>query len=239
MQTKIPKPRKLIALALVLYWLTIFIATHIPVPAWTRRMAMSDKTMHYIAFFILAVLLWLTVSFEKKVNWLKLRTWLIVILIVIYAVIDEILQRAMYRSADYRDIIADLAGAFAGLLVMTFVRGVTGLIILVNISVFILPYIVNSGLIKSFSILEAIVYFLGFEILTISWIAYLKTVTFLKLDWWEWIFSAGCFVSFVLTAVKFYSAWTDKPFSNVAFASGAVAILLTVITAFIIGRKLS
>ena len=202
-------------------------------------MGMSDKTMHFIAFFALAIMLWLTVSFEKKANWLELKTWLISLLTVIYAIIDEYLQSLMNRSADVYDIAADVAGVLTALIVMTFITGVNGLMVLVNLSVFIPPYIINSGLIKSSSILESVVYFLGFAILTASWIAYLKTVAFLKLDWWEWVFSAGCFAAFILTAVNFFAHFTDKPFSNVALISAAAAILLTVTTAFIIGRKIS
>ena len=63
------------------YWLTLAAVMHIPTPNWARKTGFSDKTMHCLAYFILACLLWLAVSPNKKVHWLRLRVWLVMLIV--------------------------------------------------------------------------------------------------------------------------------------------------------------
>src|SRR3989338_3257724 len=74
---RLSREQKLFSVLLALYWLGIFAATHIPVPGWTRKMGMSDKTMHFAAYMTLSFLLWFSTSFDRKADWRKLRPWLI------------------------------------------------------------------------------------------------------------------------------------------------------------------
>lgn len=70
-----------------------------------------DKGYHLIAYFTLAVS-WLC-AFYKKPK----KTYLIVTLCIVYGILIEILQDKLtvYRTGDYRDIIANSIGVLLGL----------------------------------------------------------------------------------------------------------------------------
>jgi len=72
-----------------------------------------DKGVHFMMYFILAVLL------AKPVRKLRLPVWPVILLTtVLIGGLIEILQFAVtnYRSASWFDFFADMAGAAAGLL---------------------------------------------------------------------------------------------------------------------------
>ena len=56
----------LVYLPLVLYWVVIFILTTIPTDAVPQLFQAQDKFEHLAAYFVLAVLLSLTLHFQKK-----------------------------------------------------------------------------------------------------------------------------------------------------------------------------
>jgi VanZ family protein len=106
---------------LVVYWLALFAATHVPqefpgVP--TRHW---DKLAHFAAYTVLAVLF--TTTWQLAAGQLQpthLRwTW---ILLVAYGAIDESTQPLVGRDASYLDWFADAAGAAAGLAQFVFLR---------------------------------------------------------------------------------------------------------------------
>lgn len=228
------KESKIIRVLLIFYWITISVITQIPIPSWTRKMGMSDKTMHVIAFFTLAVLFWLAFDFSARVNWHRLRVWLFLLVISIYAVLDEILQFFTGRTPDIRDFGADIVGAVAGFLILTFLGGVYSLVFLANLSVFVLPYIVNSGLITAGTGVETVVYAVFFLLLTLAWVGCLGRFLDAKMAPWERILSSALFTFFVLNGVKYYALWMNKPFGVWAFrgASAGIVIAAVMITAF-------
>ena len=105
--------RRLAALVvLVVYWLTLFIATHIPPPR-VQSVTVSDKTMHFVAYAGLAFLLaWAVLA--TRPTWGRL---IMVLLITIsYGAVDEALQLMVPgRYGDLGDWVADVAGAVCGL----------------------------------------------------------------------------------------------------------------------------
>ncbi len=115
--------QKLVLTALLLYWPAIFIGTHLPqIPRWVSKVAVSDKVIHFVAYFFLSFLLWFAVNPNKKVHWRRPAVWIILFAVVWYGVIDEWLQMYVGRNADVRDFFADFAGAVTGLLILTFVN---------------------------------------------------------------------------------------------------------------------
>ena len=115
--------QKLVLAALLLYWPAIFVGTHIPqIPRWISQVAVSDKVVHFTAYFFLSFLLWFAVNPNKKVHWRKPAVWVILFALVWYGVIDEWLQMYVGRNADVRDFFADLTGAITGLVILTFVN---------------------------------------------------------------------------------------------------------------------
>jgi hypothetical protein len=224
------KEQKLFTIILVFYWVGIFVATHIPMPEWTGKMGVSDKTMHFSAFMILTILLWLSTSFEKKADWKKIRPWLIMAIILIYAASDELLQNFVKgRSADIYDAAFDSLGAATALALLTILVPHHAAMILFIICPIFLPALVMSQLIPPNSMLEYLAYLVCFAIVTIAWIIYFSSVYNLNLRRPKHIpiFFAG--PAGTVAIVKIYTALTDKPMPEHAILISFAVIILTLL----------
>jgi VanZ family protein len=113
--------KRLPGVLLALYWPVLFAATHLPLPRLNELPTGSDKWMHLVAYAGLGGLLsvWLSTRGASL-----LRLWAIVPPVCLgYAMIDELLQLLVVsRSADWRDGLADLAGALLGVAGVTLMR---------------------------------------------------------------------------------------------------------------------
>ena len=104
--------RRAVMIVLVVYWLTLFIGTHLPSPP-TRGQHFNDKSLHFAAYGGLGFLL----------SWTCLRrhrTWkgcaAVLAIIAIYGIADEASQILVPpRAAEIGDWVADLVGGLAGL----------------------------------------------------------------------------------------------------------------------------
>src|SRR5688572_2020814 len=116
----IPRSRLVVTVCVLtaLYWMALFVATHVPTPRRppTEPRPSIDKQSHVVAFAGLAILLCATGAVFSQPAW---RSYLIVLsIIAAYGVIDEVTQAFVpTRSADWRDWVADMAGAACGVLV--------------------------------------------------------------------------------------------------------------------------
>jgi VanZ family protein len=107
---------------LSLYWLAIFVLTHIPgkhITFFSTPFNISDKMLHFLAYFILSSLLWITLNPSTKVDWRKSRVWWIVLVIICYGFLDELLQAYTQRSCSLYDFIADFSGAIMALILLS------------------------------------------------------------------------------------------------------------------------
>lgn len=94
--------------ALAVYWLTLFAATHLPTPQLVAG-AMelnADKLIHATAYFVLATLILRTARAHgwRRVGLLTLNV------AVGYAALDELTQPYVGRICDALDFAADAAG---------------------------------------------------------------------------------------------------------------------------------
>ncbi len=124
------KNRKFIFNFLKVYWVILFIATSYPssnIPTF----GVGDKVEHMSAFFILGVLLNLTLIFQNKYPKLKVKNSLYTILIGSgYGIFDELHQLFIPgRSCDILDFSADFSGL---------VLAVVFIILLLKVNKFIL-----------------------------------------------------------------------------------------------------
>jgi hypothetical protein len=226
---KITREQKFFITILIFYWLGIFAATHIPIPDWTRKMGVSDKTMHFVAYMTLALLLWFGTSFEKKADWRKLRPWLLSGIILLYGMVDEPTQHFVKRTPDIWDFAADALGLAVAMAMVTVLPGRHTVMVLTIVCPFFLPGLVRTQLIMQGSILEAGVYLAGFVVVTAIWIKYLSSVFFLNSK------CAGFLPIFfappagIVIILKFYAEITNKPLGTTAFLSAFAAIILTLI----------
>jgi len=223
---KLTIEKKFFTVCLIFYWVGLFTITHIPVPMWVRKMGVSDKTMHFAAYMVLTLLLWLAGNFDIKVNWRKIRPWLVLGIILLYSLADEFIQYfAAGRSADILDITSDIAGAAAAMLTVTFISGYHAAMILVVICPIFLPAIVKSKLVKQDSIIEEVLYLAGFAIITIAWTKYLTLVHRLNLKKYAYLFFLCPAAS--ISIIEIYAVLTNKPFDLVSISICIAAILLT------------
>lgn len=108
-------------LPLIIYWLTIFVATSIPGESLPET-GVSDKIEHLAAYFILSQFLSLLFLFQDKYVWIKKHHLVSALIVVfVYGAIDEIHQLFIPgRSCDILDLTADTIGAIAGLLLLSY-----------------------------------------------------------------------------------------------------------------------
>jgi VanZ family protein len=224
------KERKLLTIVLIFYWVAIFFATHIPVPDWTRKMGVSDKIMHFAAYLVLMLLLWLSINFEKKANWKKIQTWLLMGIVAVYAVLDECSQYLIGgRSADFHDVIANLLGVGGAMIAVTILTGRHTAMIPFAICPIFLPALVRSKLIPQGTIIEAGIYAVVFAIITIAWIRYISFVYKFDIKQIKYvpIFLVG--PAAILAVVKIYAVFTDKPMEKAIIINTFAFIVLTLI----------
>ena len=98
---------------LTVYWLFMFTATHIPLPAHGLPRH-SDKTAHVCGYAVLAVLFtfwrcWHRAAWDWRSGLGCLAT------LMVYAVLDEALQYPVGRTPDVMDAVADCLGAVLGI----------------------------------------------------------------------------------------------------------------------------
>lgn len=235
---KLSKERKFFTFLLVFYWVGIFFATHIPVPDWTRKMGVSDKSMHFVAYLVLMLLLWLSANFEKKADWGKILTWLLMGIVAVYAIFDEGSQYFIEgRSADLYDLLTNLLGAGVAMVLVTILAGHhTAMIPFVVCPIF-LPALVSSKLITQGSIIEAAIYGVVFAIITIAWIQYISSAYKfnLKQPRYAPIFFSGPAAIFAI--VKIYAVFTNRAMEKTVILSTFAAIILTVFIWYLAAKQ--
>ncbi|MFN0054341.1 MAG: VanZ family protein [Planctomycetales bacterium] len=98
---------------LIVYWMGMFVATHIPKIPRRLQVPVSDKWQHYAAYALLGWLVACCWSWGRPVTWQHLLAWMT--LLAAYGAIDEITQPLFGREADWLDWRADVVGAASGL----------------------------------------------------------------------------------------------------------------------------
>lgn len=109
---------RLAVIALIAYWLLIFVGTHLP---HARDFApdVGDKSKHFTAFFGLGVLL----CYVTNSRHLVLRFAIIAAIGITYAAVDELTQNLVRgRVADVWDFVADVAGLLSAIALYSFAR---------------------------------------------------------------------------------------------------------------------
>jgi VanZ family protein len=100
-------------LVLVVYWLTLITATHIPRVPEPLGFRPSDKVVHLLAYAVFGALAGLAWSLRWGLSWrAALGLWL---LLAAHGILDEVTQPIFGRHADVLDWYADMLGAAVGL----------------------------------------------------------------------------------------------------------------------------
>ncbi|MCH8828747.1 MAG: VanZ family protein [Planctomycetes bacterium] len=107
--------RRLSAALLIVYWGSLFVGTHMPIPNLGGQPRHLDKLMHFGAYAGLSFLLGLWWSAGRRLNRpLALKVFAVT---VVYAAVDELLQTIPFvrRTGDVLDFLADCLGSLIGL----------------------------------------------------------------------------------------------------------------------------
>jgi len=109
----------LVYLPLIIYWLILFIATTLPAER-LPSVGFSDKINHFLAYFVLAVLVNLTLIYQRKSRFLFETAQIATIIICLfYGALDELHQLLVPgRSAETWDWVADALGTLTGVLIV-------------------------------------------------------------------------------------------------------------------------
>ena len=102
-----------------IYWVIIFALTSFPTNA-LPSFGISDKIEHLLAYFVLSILLQLTLHFQNKYKFLKVKSGLYSFLICsLYGILDELHQYLIPgRYCDLLDMLANFIGITFGIILV-------------------------------------------------------------------------------------------------------------------------
>ena len=204
--------RKLIIIALLFYWPTLFVLGHIPIPQLVYKAQVSDKTLHLVAYLILVFLLWFAVSPDKKVNWGKAAVWWVFLITTGYGAVDELLQKYTGRSCDINDFLADMVGVAGGLILFSFLRFQPALLTVTGIVIFFLTNLARANLAELVPVTNTMFHLFAYAIFTTLWIRQIHPAA-LKMSRPKQLITALTVPAGLLLAVNLFSAISGRYFT--------------------------
>lgn len=169
-------------IALAFYWPTLFVLGHIPIPQVVYQAEVSDKSFHFLAYLILAFLLWFVISPDKKVDWGKAGPWWILLVVVLYGTVDEISQSYVGRSCDILDFISNLTGALTALVLFTALTFWPAAVSVAGIVIFGITNVARANIADILPITNAMFHLFAYASFTMLWIQYLYTFRSTKIS---------------------------------------------------------
>ncbi len=222
--------QKLTIISLLLYWPTIFVLAHIPVPQLVREAHVSDKSLHFLAYLVLVFLLWFTIRPDRKVNWRRATVWWVLLVIAGYGAVDELLQGLMVgRSCDVMDFFANLAGVLAGLILFTFLTFWPALLVVTGIVIFVSANLTRANLADVLPPVANVMFHLfAHAFFTMLWIRHIHHFLSLKAPKPKWLTAALALPIGFLLAVRLFSVISGKNFGAQDVITSAVGIAAVV-----------
>jgi len=229
--------QKLTVIPLLLYWPAIFILTHISpvsVPCWVVRMPVSDKSLHYFAYLVLVVLLWLAVSPGRKVNWRRATAWWVLFVVVWYGVFDEWLQSYVGRNPDVRDFLANLTGTLTGLILLSIFPFWAVSLALTGAVIFALTnLLLQTNLAEQLPVANAAFHLFAYAFFSLLWTQYMRHLLPIKAPEPKWLIGALALPMGFLLAVELFSAVAGNDFRMWDAITSAVGIVAVVAAIFL------
>jgi len=205
--------QKLTIIPLLLYWPAIFVLGHISIPRLVYEAGVSDKSLHLLAYLVLVFLLWFAINPDRKVNWRRGTVWWVLLVVGLYGLVDELLQHLVGRTCDIADFLANLAGAFGGLVLFAFVTFWPALLVVTGIAVFLLTNLCRANPADLMPVTSVMFYLFAYGFFTLLWIQYMNLSLSLKAPRPKWIFGALVLPIAFLLVVKLFSVILGRPFS--------------------------
>ncbi|UCC21823.1 MAG: VanZ family protein [Planctomycetota bacterium] len=220
--------QKVILISLLLYWPAIFVLAHIPVPKFFHGAHVSDKTLHYIAYFVLVFLLWFALGPGSKVKWRRPAVWCVLFVVVCYGVLDEWLQGYVGRDADVVDFFADLAGALTGLILLTIFSFWPAALAGAAATIFVLANFMRGGLADVMPLTSMMFLLFAYGLFSLLWTGYMPGLLPLKAPEPRWLIGALSLPLGLLLVVELFSALVGNDFrlSHVAVSVAGIAVVI-------------
>ncbi|MBA7482242.1 hypothetical protein ES707_17725 [subsurface metagenome] len=230
----ISRRQKITIILLVFYWLSFFILAHIPVPGLVRKAGVSDKGLHFLAYLILVFLLWFAVSPDQKVVWRKAVVWWVFIALAGYGVVDELLQGVTGRNCDVMDIIADIAGMFTGLILLSVFTFWPAALLVTGTVIFGITNITRANLAELVPVTNAMFHLFAYPIFSMLWICYMHLYLSIKPPKSKWLMAALAVPIGLLLTVKLFSVILGKGFGLREVIISVVGIAAVVVITYLI-----
>lgn len=168
---RLSRERKIAAVLLIFYWPAFFVAAHTPLPQVVREAGVSDKGLHFLAYLVLAFLLWFTVVDGGNVSWRRAGPWCVFFATIAYGVLDEWLQNFVSgRSCDPRDFLADLTGTFIGLAVFSFLSFWPAGLLVAAVAIFVSANVARANLAELLPAANVAFHLVAYAVFTAIWL---------------------------------------------------------------------
>ncbi len=227
--------KKLTLFLLLFYWVAIFILAHIPIPKLVYKAQVSDKTIHFLAYLILAFLFWFAINPRKKVNWLRASVWWVFLILAGYGIIDELLQGYVGRSCDAMDFAADLIGAFTGLILFSFFTFLPAFLIVTAVSIFLLTNLAKANLAELVPVTNFAFHLFAYALFSVLWIQIMSQYIHLKSHRLKWLIVASAGPIALLLTVKMSSIILGRNVDLLDILISIAAIATVVAVTFLTG----
>ena len=227
--------------ALVLYWPTLFVLAHIPVPQVVRAARVSDKSLHLLAYMILTFLLWSAIRPLEKVRWRKAGVWWILAVVLVYGVCDECLQNFVAsRTMDPMDYLADVAGTVTALALLTVVSFWPASMLIAGATIYTLAVVTRSDLTALLPVTMILFHLTTHAVFTLLWMGCLRQWLNPKRDTRLWLV-ASISLPLLLVLVTSVSATISgkvfEPSDVISAVAGVLAAVLIVSAAGALTRR--
>lgn len=235
------KRQKLSIICLVFYWPALFVLGHVPIPQVVRRANVSDKSLHFLAYMLLAFMMWSAAKPpDTKVNWRRLTPWLVLLVAAAYGVCDEWLQFYVAgRSTDMMDLAADFVGALASLVLLWLAPFWPALLILTAVAIFSLTNFTRADLSRLLPAANIILHLAGYGVFTAAWLRYTTLVPPLRRTRAGRLLTALVLPFGLLAAVKLGSVFFGRNVHESDIVLAAIAIIAVFVVHLFVARLCS
>ncbi len=221
-------------IALVLYWPGIFILTHIPMSVMPLfEVHVSDKTLHFLAYFVLVFLLWFAINPNTKMHWRKPAMWWILFVVVWYGVFDEWLQGYVGRDPDIVDFLADLGGSVAALILLSILNFWTASLIVTGGTIFLFTNFVRANPAEWIALPGSIFYLLSYTFFSMLWIRWMYHFVPVRVPESKWLIGALGMPLFFLTLTNLFSLIVVGNGNILSMVLSVAGIMAAVFTAYL------
>ena len=160
-------------MGLAFYWPVLFVASHVPLPGVVKEAEISDKTLHFAAYFVLVFLFWGAVKPYEKVRWRQATVWWVLVVVVWYGAADEWLQGFVRgRTVDAGDFYADLSATVTSLILLSVVTFWTAFLLVTALVIFLVAVCSQADLNRLIPLANMIFHLAAFAFFTGLWVLY-------------------------------------------------------------------